>query len=154
MVSKTNVNSKPKKKKKNYLNNKDLMPELLKSKAQGQMTDKFANMLQLLCLRYSKHPWFVNFSYIDDMQSYAMLMLVQNWQMFDETQYNNCFAYYTTCIKRSFLQYKQKEKKHQVLRDDLLIDSGLLPSNNYLVNFEENMHKDHYDSETYSDKVD
>lgn len=113
-----------------YLNNKDLLIQIRLSKAQLKMTNQLATMLQLLCARYAKKGNFANYSYNDDMQGYAMLMICKTWKSFDETKSNNPFAFYTQCIKNSFIQYLNQEKRQRDIRDNLLIDSGMNPSLN------------------------
>lgn len=118
-------------KKVNYLNNRDLLAEAKASKERDQMTDKFARMLQLLCAKYARKGNFVNYSYNEDMQSYAMLMLVRTWKSFDPKKSSNAFAFFTQCIKNSYIQYLNQEKRQRVIRDLLLIDQGLNPSHGY-----------------------
>lgn len=67
-------------------------------------------------------------SYNEDMQAYAMLMLVRTWNSFDLTKSNNPFAFFTQCIKNSFIQYLNQEKRQRTVRDLLLVDQGLNPS--------------------------
>ncbi len=111
-----------------YLSNRNLLEELKKSNEQLQMTNELAKMLTLLCNKYSKRGNFVNYTYIEDMQSYAMLMLVKSWSSFDVQKSNNPFAFFTQCIKNSFIQYLNQEKKHRDIRDALLVDNGMSPS--------------------------
>ncbi len=66
-----------------YLNNKDLLAQVLLSKKQSKMTNELAKMLQLLTSRYAKKGNFASYTYNDDMQSYAMLMIVKTWHGFD-----------------------------------------------------------------------
>ena len=91
---------------KKYLNNKDLLAEVLLSKEQGAMTDKLAHMLTMLCARYGKRAQFSGYSYNDDMQSFAMMQLVSTWNGFNPEKSNNPFAFYTQCIKNSFIQLR------------------------------------------------
>lgn len=121
----------PKPRKRNYLNNKDLLAEVILSKQNDQMTDKLAKMLTLLCDRYSRKGNFVNYSYLEDMRSYAMLMLVKTWSSFNPEKSDNPFAYFSQCIKNSFIQYLNQEKKQRNIRDELLVDQGLNPSHTY-----------------------
>jgi hypothetical protein len=107
----------------NYLNNKDILVEVKKSREKGEMTPKLANMLTLLCNRYSKRANFINYPYNDDMQSYAMLMLVRTWKSF--------FAFFTQCIKHSFIQYLNQEKRQRDIKDQMLVDMGMTPSFNF-----------------------
>lgn len=126
-----------KKTKNKYLNNKDLLKEVVESKKKGKMSDKLAIMLQMLCSRYSKRANFAGYTFNDDMQGFAMYMLVKTWASFNQDKSNNPFAFYTQCIKHSFMQYLNQEKKHRDLRDELLIDSGMLPSHTYMSEYED-----------------
>jgi DNA-directed RNA polymerase specialized sigma24 family protein len=121
-------------KKVNYLNNKDLLIEVKKSKEKGEMTPKLANMLTLLCAKYAKRGNFVNYTYNDDMQAYAMLMLVRTWNSFNPEKGDNPFAFFTQCIKHSFVQYLNQEKRQRNIRDLIMIDQGLNPSYGFSAN--------------------
>lgn len=114
-----------------YLNNRELLNELKIANAAGRMTDKLAAMLKLICARYARKGNFVNYSYNDDMQSYAMLMLVKTWKSFNADKGSNPFAFFTQCIKNSFRQYLKYERKHRDIRDAELINQGLSPSYGY-----------------------
>lgn len=120
-----------KKKKVNYLNNKNLLAEVKKSKEQGDITPKLAKMLQLLTARYAKKGNFANYTYNEDMQAYAMLMLVRTWNSFDPAKSSNPFAFFTQCIKNSFIQYLNQEKRQRDIRDKKLVNEGMLPSFTY-----------------------
>jgi RNA polymerase sigma factor (sigma-70 family) len=114
-----------------YLNNRELLAAVHQSKTKGQMSDTLAKMLQLLCSKYAKKGNFVNYSYNDDMQSYAMLMLVRTWNSFNPEKSNNPFAFFTQCIKNSFIQYLNQEKRQRVIRDEMLVDQGMSPSHGF-----------------------
>lgn len=111
-----------------YLNNKDLLAEVKRSKRKGEMSDKLARMLQMLCSRYAKKGNFINYTYNEDMQSYAMMMLVRTWNSFNPEKSSNPFAFFTQCIKNSFIQYLNQEKRQRNIRDLVLVDQGLNPS--------------------------
>lgn len=116
---------------KKYLNNKDLLIEIKKSKEQGRMTNELAKMLQLLCHRYGSKGNYINYTYNEDMQAYAMMMLCKTWASFDAEKSNNPFAFYTQCIKHSFSQFLNSEKKQRDIRDAVLVENGLNPSFTY-----------------------
>lgn len=123
-----------------YLTNKELLAEIIRSKEKKQMTDALAKMLMLLTTRISRKGNFVGYSYLDDMKGYALLLLVRTWASFDEQKYDNPFAFYTQCIKNSFVQYLKHEKKHRNVRDLALIRLGLNPSHSFMsseVDFED-----------------
>lgn len=114
-----------------YLTNKELLAELKRCKKKGQMSEMLAKMLMLLCSKYAKKGSFVNYSYNEDMQGYALMMLVRTWNSFDPEKSSNPFAFFTQCIKNSFIQYLNHEKRQRDVRDLLLIDQGLNPSYGY-----------------------
>jgi DNA-directed RNA polymerase specialized sigma subunit len=111
-----------------YLNNKELLAEYKASQEKGEMSNTFAKMLQLLCSRYAMKGSYSGYSYNQDMQAYAMMMIVRTWKSFNPEVSSNPFAFYTQCIKNSFSQYLKHEKKHRVLRDKMMIAQGLNPS--------------------------
>ena len=64
--------------KKNYLNNKNILAEVLVSKANDNtLTPKLGHMLLTLAERYSKKPNFVGYSYREDMVGFALLQLMR-----------------------------------------------------------------------------
>lgn len=138
-------------KKKNYLNNKDLLAAVMKSKEQGSMTGLLAHMLQTLCRRYSKKGNFANYTYNDDMQGYAMMMVVKTWNSFDPRKSSNPFAFFTQCIKNSFIQFLNLEKRQRNIKDDMLIRSGLNPSYSYQIDHEraQRMHSENDEPTTH-----
>lgn len=120
----------------NYLNNKDLLKEVHSSKEQDQMTNKLAHMLTMLCARYGRRGNFANYTYNEDMQAYAMMMLVRTWRSFNPAKSNNPFAFFTQCVKNSFIQFLNSEKRHRTLRDELMVNEGLNPSFTYQLEHE------------------
>lgn len=139
-----------------YLNNKDLLAQVILSKKQGKMTNELAKMLQLLTLRYGKKGNWVNYTYNNDMQSYAMLMIVKTWQGFDPNKSSNPFAWFTQCIKNSFIQFLNLEKRQRDIRDEVLIDSGMNPSYGYTYDYENQSNQEiqEYDSNDLNDSSD
>jgi hypothetical protein len=120
-----------------YLNNRDLLAQVILSKKNEKMSDELAKMLMLLTSRYAKKGNFANYTYNDDFQSYAMLMLVKTWKSFDPAKSSNPFAFFTQCIKNSFIQYLNQEKRQRDIKDEVLIDKGMNPSFGYAYDYEE-----------------
>jgi hypothetical protein len=141
------VPAKPAKKK--YLNNKDLLAEIAKSRAQDKMTNELAKMMMMLCHRYSQRGEYANYSYNDDMQSFALLTVVKVWKSFDPAKSQNPFAYFTQTIKHAFYQYLNQEKKQRDIRDELLITNGDNPSFGFLDRSEEG-DDNYYDNDYYN----
>lgn len=135
-----------------YLNNKDLLIAFHESKEMGKMSDKLAHMLTVLCSRYARKGSFANYTYNDDMQAYAMMMLCKTWGAFNPERSSNPFAFYTQCIKSSFIQYLNQEKKQRDVRDLILVDKGMMPSYTYQLEHENNNNEGsdyhHYREET------
>lgn len=129
---------KPKKRGKYYIDRKELMIEIKRSKDIDDMTPRLTEMLILLTNKYGASPQFAGYTFIEDMKGYAIMMLVRTWRAFKPEKSDNPFSYYTQCIKSSFIQYLNKEKKHRVIRDTLLIKHGLTPSLNFQMEHEEN----------------
>jgi DNA-directed RNA polymerase specialized sigma subunit len=128
------------KRKKNYLNNKDMMAELGKCHEQDKMTDEFAKMIMLLAERYGSRYEYSDYSpHIEDMKSVAVANVVRAWRSFDLSKYNNPFAYFTQAIKHTFWQYVSQEKKHRLNRDAILISQGELPSDAYMEDYHAEM---------------
>lgn len=111
-----------------YLSNKELLAEVKRAKRKGEMSNQLARMLQMLCSRYAKKGNFINYTYNEDMQAYAMMMLVRTWNSFNPEKSSNPFAFFTQCIKNSFIQYLNQEKRQRNIRDLVLVDQGLNPS--------------------------
>lgn len=129
--------------KKYYLTNATLLPEVIRAKKLGKITPELAKMLVLLAERYSRHYRFSGYSYRDDMVSEALANLCQNALKFNPERSSNPFAFYTTAIHRSFLQYLNIEKRHRNIRDSLLIELGENPSFSFLQ--EHQAHQGHDD---------
>ena len=94
----------------------------------GRMSNRLARMFMMMAERYSRKPNFHGYSYRSDMVAAAMTHLADVGLQFNESKSNNPFAFYTTTIHRVFLRILKNEKKHQAIRDDLLIDAGYTPS--------------------------
>ena len=71
------------------------------------------------------------------MEAYALYMVCRTWKSFNPEKSNNPFAFFTQCIKHSFYQFLNKEKRQRDIRDELLVYSGMNPSNTYLADYEE-----------------
>ena len=131
----------------NYLNNRDMLAEVVESKRIDEPTPKLANMFMLLVARYGKKYNYANYTYNDDMQAYALMMLVKTWRAFKPERSQNPFAFFTQCIKNSFNQFLNLEKKQRNIRDELLVDKGLTPSYTYQLEHEAKSRERHNSDE-------
>lgn len=128
-----------------YVTNSVLLPEVIRAKQLGRVTNELARMVLMIAERFSRKSNFVGYSFREDMVSFAMVNLMANALKFNPEKSNNPFAFYTTAIRNSFLQYLADEKKHRDIRDSLIIEEGLNPSNTFLENArEDGQSHDHY----------
>lgn len=124
--------------KKNYINNADLMKEIAISRQQNKMTDELANMLYVLTHRYSEHPDYSTiYSYKDDMRAFALLTVCKVWKSFNPERGSNPFAYFTQIIRHAFYQYLNHEKRQREVKDVVRVEIGQLPSFTYMENYRE-----------------
>lgn len=121
----------PRKRKANYLNNADMLEQVILSKQQGKITDELAKMFILLARRFASRPNFSGYSYRDEMEANAILQLTKEWRSFDETRYSNAFSYYTQCCYTAFVSVLNAEKKNRRIRDKMMVENGLDPSFSY-----------------------
>lgn len=134
---KATVKRKPRAKGKYYINRAELFQDVLDSKKAGKMTDGLAAKLTLLTSKYARSAQYARYTFNDDMQGYANMMLVRTWDSFKPDKSDNPFAFYTQCIKNSFIQYLNKEKKQRNIRDAVLVNNGLSPSYTYQTEYQE-----------------
>jgi len=124
-----------KKKKAHYLDNKELLKETVICKEAGEMNSRLANMIMLLVRHYATKGNLVNYTYRDDMESYAIMMHMSSWKSFKVEKSTNAFAFFTQCTKNSFRQFLNKERRQRDIRDELLVHHGLEPSHTYSANY-------------------
>jgi DNA-directed RNA polymerase specialized sigma subunit len=87
--------------KKNYLNNKDLYEQIVKSKEQDKLTPDAERMLILLAERAIRKMKYVYDEDREDCLQFALLDLLRYWRNFNP-QYPNAFAYFTEIAKRGY----------------------------------------------------
>jgi DNA-directed RNA polymerase specialized sigma subunit len=121
-----------------YITKAELLKEVVISKQKGKMSNELARMLMLLTSKYAKSSNFARYTFNEDMQAFALMMLVRTWNSFDPTKSENPFAFFTQCIKNSFIQFLNTEKRQRNIRDELLVDQGLTPSYTYLAEHSDN----------------
>jgi hypothetical protein len=94
----------------------------------GSITNKLGTMFLKLVERYSHRANWRGYTYVDEMRGQALVQLSQIGLQFNEAKSDNPFAYYTAAVNNSFTRVLNLEKRNQTIRDDILIDSGHLPS--------------------------
>lgn len=129
---------------KDYLNNRNLLEEIVKSQAIQKkypkrkpaecLTNDLVIMLTMLVDRYGEHYQWRGYTWNEDMRGDAMLALCRVALKFDQEkagEHPNPFGYYTQIVKRVFLTTIDKEKKQGRIKDDIIEmspDTDLLPS--------------------------
>jgi hypothetical protein len=94
----------------------------------GKITAVLATMYIKLVERYSQRSNWRGYTYIDEMRGQALLQLSYIGLQFNEQKSDNPFAYYTAAVNNSFTRVLNLEKRNQMIRDDILIEQGHLPS--------------------------
>jgi hypothetical protein len=117
--------------KNHYVSNAELLEAIAADKKAGRLSNKLGAMLYKIAYRFSLSASWVGYSFREDMVSLATANLCANWHKFDPEKSDNPFAFYTTAVYRSFLQYLADDEKHRDIRDALLAEAGASPSFNY-----------------------
>lgn len=98
------------------------------TKDKGRLTNRMGVILYRMVDRYATRPNWRNYSYVDEMKAFTLAHLCATALKFDETRFNNPFAYYTTIMTNAFTRVLNDEKEQQTLRDDILWAEGAAPS--------------------------
>ena len=107
----------------------------------GRLTNKLGTMFLKLVERYSHRSNWRGYTYVDEMRGQALVQLSEVGLKFNEAKSDNPFAYYTAAVNNSFTRVLNLEKRNQNIRDDILIDSGHLPSYTRQLAHEDDMRK-------------
>ena len=83
---------------KQYVQNKELLKEIIKSKERDQLTNTAVLYLQLIAENLAKKKHYKCIEDKEDCIQTAMMDVAMYWRSFDPEKYNNPFAYYTSMI--------------------------------------------------------
>lgn len=111
------------------------------SPTSGKITNKLGTMFLKLVERYSHRANWRGYTYVDEMRGQALVQLSQVGLQFNEAKSDNPFAYYTAAVNNSFTRVLNLEKRNQNIRDDILINSGHMPSYSRQLAHEEEVRK-------------
>jgi len=103
---------------------KEWLFEVIVSHKAGKISDRLGTMLTELVKRYANSPKYKRYTYNEDMQAYAMMMLCRTWHKFKPELSDNPFAFYTQCIKGSFCQYINREQRERDIKAALEIENA------------------------------
>jgi DNA-directed RNA polymerase specialized sigma subunit len=96
-----------------YINNIDFYDLICKFHEEEIVSDDLWITFWKLAENYAHLKCFRGYSYIDDMKMEAMLRCVKYIRSFDHINKKNPFAYFTTVVHNSFIQFLNKEKNQQ-----------------------------------------
>lgn len=104
---------------KKYISNKDLLPEVLKFKETGEVSEELGNMLLHMGYKYATKGNFANYTWKDDMVQQSIEICLNYLKNFDPNKQKkpNPFAYITTIFKNAFINYIKKQGRHSVIKD-------------------------------------
>lgn len=103
-----------------YINNKELLSEVLLSKQLGHRTNKLDNMLILLAKRVGYKFTYNTEEDREDCHSEAIIDLLIKWDTFDESRTDNPFSYYTTIALNSYRKaFKDLYPEYKSFNKDL-----------------------------------
>lgn len=138
-----------KKEDKFYVRNKDLLPHIYSYRrtiefdddgdyieGTGFISEDFGSMLLQIAKNYIRKGKFCNYTkeWKDDMIADAVFTCIRYLHNFDPLKQKrpNPFAYFTTIIHRSFLNYIKKQKKHSAIKDICYNNCDVLDGEGYI----------------------
>lgn len=124
---------KKKNKEEGYLSNREMYEEILRCQENDVISDELGKMFMIIAKRYASKPNFRGYSYVDEMISSGVVACCAALHKFDPTRSKtpNPFSYYTSVVHNCFIQILNKERRHQEIRDELLIEGNMNPSFGY-----------------------
>ena len=96
-----------------------------KGKTKPDVTNYIGECFLKIANHLSFRPNFINYTYRDDMISDGIENCLQYMSNFDPAKSKNPFAYFTQIIYYAFIRRIQKEKKQQLVKSRLIVNSGV-----------------------------
>jgi DNA-directed RNA polymerase specialized sigma24 family protein len=111
----------------NYINNGRFYEEMVKYKtaykaaeAAGADKPRLSNYIgecfMLIASKLTNHPWFIGYSYKDEMKGDAIENCIRYAYNFDTDKYNNPFAYFTQVAWYAFRNRIKKERRQLYIK--------------------------------------
>ena len=116
-----------------YVENKEMLIEMIISQAQGRLTPKLLEMCMQIVKGVSRKFRYKEPEDRYDCIAYCYEMIIKNWMMFDLDRYDNVFAWVTQVVKNGFaMQFKilQKSRINTISYD--VVDSEGRGIKNYI----------------------
>ena len=92
------------KKQKNYLNNDDLLQQIILCKAQGSISPELVNMIQKIANGISQKLYYDDLEDKKDCIQEGITQMILNYHKFNENKYNNPLAYLSEICKRGMVK--------------------------------------------------
>jgi len=102
-----------------YLNNKNLLEELILYKKTGKISEELGGMFIQVASNLSKKGNFSGYTWKKDMVDDAVFTCVKYSKNFNEEKSTNAFAYITQICYNAFRNYIKKQKKHSNIKQHL-----------------------------------
>lgn len=91
-------------KQKNYLNNDDLLQQIILCKAQGSISADLTNMIQQIANGISRRLYYDNLEDKKDCIQEGIIHMILNYHKFNENKYDNPLAYLSEICKRGMVR--------------------------------------------------
>jgi len=129
--------------KRNYLSNKEILPEIIEYKRTGVASERFGEIILTIATRLSTKPNFIGYTWKQDMISEAVLTCLKYAKNFDTEKSENPFSYLTTICYNAFQAYLNKQDMHSTIKDECYNKSFMLKDDPYTaINYEEMKERD------------
>lgn len=116
-----------------YVENKQMMYEMIISQSQGKLTPKLLKMCMQIVKGVSRKFRYKQEEDRYDNEAYAIEVILKNWMMFDLDRYDNVFAWVTQIVKNGFaLQFKRLQKSRINTISYDVVDSEGFGIKNYI----------------------
>ena len=105
--------------KKYPVTNEELMPLIFDYRRTGIVSERLGELLLLIANNLSNKGSFHGYTWKEDMVAEGVLTCIKYMYNFDPMRFRNPnpFAYFTSVIRNSFLNYIKKQKKHSEIKD-------------------------------------
>lgn len=102
-----------------YVKNSELMPHIYEFMESGKVSEELGAMILKIATNYANKGSFYGYTWKDDMVAEAVMTCLKYMHNFNPMKQKrpNPFAYLTTIIHNSFLNYIRKQKKHSKIKD-------------------------------------
>lgn len=139
----------PKNRSKYYVTNKELLPYIYLYRrtieydekneyieGSGELHEELGRMILKIATNYANKGSFSGYTWKDDMIAEAVFTCIKYLHNFDPMRQKrpNPFAYITTVIHNSFLNYIRKQKKHSEIKDICYKNQHVLDEENHFSN--------------------